>query len=102
MPRLHDGMRTGTVPRYLLRIKVARARPRHVMSLSNGAARAFEMLRLTQRGAHRDGAALPFSFASNDEINFADIVLAEGFDHLDKLGTGRLNRARRTTACCIV
>ena len=35
MPRLHDGMRTGTVPRYLLRIKVARARPR--------AAQAFEM-----------------------------------------------------------
>ena len=50
MPRLHDVVRTGTVPRYptlmrtgtvlryLLRAKVARARPRQVMSLSNGAA----------------------------------------------------------------
>ena len=45
MRRLHNVVRTGTVLRYLFRTKVAQARPRHVMSLSNGAAQVFVMPR---------------------------------------------------------
>ena len=58
-----------------------------------------------------DGAALPFYFSSNYEINFANTMLAEGFDRFDptanlgfdgKLGTGGLNRARCTMTLVLV
>ena len=69
---LNRGRRTTICCTYQ---KVAQARPR--------AARAFEILRLHKVVRTGDGAALPFSFSSNYEINFADTLLAEGFGHLE-------------------
>jgi hypothetical protein len=44
-------------------MKVAQARSRHVMSLSNGAARAFEMPRSHNMVRTGDGATLPYFFS---------------------------------------
>ena len=50
--------------------KVARARPRHVMSQSNGAASSVRTAPLPRRDAHRDGAALPTAHARTTVLRY--------------------------------
>ena len=49
----------------------------------------------------RTGTVPRYLFLSHG-INCGNIILAVGFDRLDKLGTGGLNQARGTTALALV